>query len=547
MSLIRLTFALIYNILKNVKTWAGLMKTKKQLTLCVNINAAIIIALSAYALLIPAVMLIQSLRNPCLYSGDQLRCAFHWHRSLTPRFEKWARHRVESGAAKKLSIKNIAGTEWPVFSSVFYLWATESLQKVHYMNPTLSPSAPRSYARGAISAAAALIVDPNHATWVKEHWGDDYLTKEDLFYRMLLISGLTSYQKLLGDDKYEDLLRRQVESLASEIDASPYGLLDDYPGQCYPVDVLPAIAAIKRADKVLGTDHSEFVARAIRGFQGSCLDQDTRLPAYIVDSKTGQAKDCARGVGISFMIIWAAELWPEIARDWYDKYDEHFWQKSRWFAGFREFPKGIDVGRLEYNDVDAGPVIGGYGVAASAFGVGAARVMERPDHTYPLAAQAIVAAWPLPDGMMLGPRILSGFSDSPYLGEAALLFALTRRPVVVSKIIDRGKLPWSVYAGLLLGISIGIYVIGATILKTWRWHKADLRVPAASWQLSVWSLLIIAAVLIWTMFSVWIGVIFLLAAQLIPIRVKLLPKNSGPDSYSETGKDSSHVANQTSG
>jgi len=27
------------------------------------------------------------------------------------------------------------------------------------------------------------------------------------------------------------------------------------------------------------------------------------------------------------------------------------------------------------NDVDAGPVVGGYGVAASAFGVGAARVM----------------------------------------------------------------------------------------------------------------------------------------------------------------------------
>jgi hypothetical protein len=523
------------------------MKTKKQLTLCVNINAAIIIVLSFYFLVIPVVMLIQTLRNPCLYSGDQLRCAFHWHKSLTPRFEKWARRRVESGIAKKLANKNIAGTEWPVFSSVFYLWATEALQQAHYMNPTLASSSPRSYARGAVSAAAALIVDPNHATWVKEQWGDDYLTKENLFYRMLLISGLTSYQKILGDRKYENLLRSQVESLASELDASPYGLLDDYPGQCYPVDVLPAIAAIKRSDKVLGTDHSEFVARAIRGFQGSRLDEDTGLPAYIVDSKTGQAKDSARGVGISFMIIWAAELWPQTALDWYDKYEEHFWQHGRWFAGFREYPKGIDVGRFKYNDVDAGPVIDGYGVAASAFGVGAARVMERPDHTYPLAAQAIVAAWPLPDGMMLGPRLLSGFSDAPYLGEAALLFALTRRPVVVSKIIDRGKLPWSVYAALFLGISIGTYVIGATILRMWRWDKAELRVPAASWQLAAWSLLIIAAMLIWTIYSVWIGLIFLLAAQLIPLRVKLQPKNAEPDSPGQKDEDISHEVNQASG
>ena len=522
---------------------------KRQLSLCVNINAAIMILLAAYALLIPAGMLIRSLRDPCLYSGNQLRCAFHWHRALSTRYEKWARQRIESGTAATLTTKDIAGTEWPVFGSVFYLWATEALQEVHYVNPTLAPWSPRSYARRAISAAAALIADPNHATWVREHWGDDYLTKENLFYRMLLISGLTSYQKLLGDRKYEGILRSQVESLASELDQSPYGLLDDYPGQCYPVDVLPAIAAIRRADAVLGTNHSEFAARAIRGFEGSRLDEHTGLPAYVVDSKTGRAKDSARGVGLSFMLIWAAELWLETARDWYVKYEKHFWQQGRWFAGFREYPKGIDVGRLAFDDVDAGPVIGGYGVAASAFGIGAARVMGRPDHTYPLAAQAIVASWPLLDGTLLGPRILSNLSDAPYLGEAALLFALTREPVEVSKVIDRGKLPLSVYAGVLLGICFGTNIILATIFKTRRWHKrkAELYVPAAAVQVSAWSLLIIAAVLTWTMLSVWVGLIFLLMAQLIPLRAKVQSKSAGPDSPSEIGKDLSHGVNQTPG
>jgi hypothetical protein len=503
------------------------MKIKKQMSLCVYINAAIIIVLSAYALLIPAAMLIRTLRDPCIYSGRQLRCAFHWHKALSPRFEKWANRRVKSKTAAALNTSDIAGTEWPMFSSVFYLWATEALQHVHEMNPTMVSSSPRNYARGAISAAAALIVDPNQAAWVREHWGNDYLTKENLFYRMLLISGMTSYQKLLGDRKYEELLRSQVESLANEIDASPYGLLDDYPGQCYPVDVLPAIAAIKRADAVLGTDHSEFVARAIRGFEGTSLDEHTGLPAYVVDSKTGRAKDSARGVGTSFMLIWARELWPQTAREWYTKYEEHFWQRGRWFAGFREYPKGIDIGRFVFNDVDAGPVIDGYGVAACAFGIGAARVMARPDHLYPLATQAVVACWPLPDGTMLVPRILSIHSGAPYLGEAAMLFAVTRRPIEEAKLIDRGELPRSVYAGVLFGLALGISLILSAILKVRRWNKrkSTISVPAGAAQLSVWLLLIIAAVLIWVLLSVWVALIFLLAAQLIPLRAKLRPKN----------------------
>jgi hypothetical protein len=500
---------------------------KKQLTLCVYINAVIIIALSAYVLLIPAGMLIHTLRDPCIYSGRQLRCAFHWHKSLSPRFEKWARRRVKSGDAATAATGDVAATEWPIFSSVFYLWATEALQQVHDTNPTAVSSSPRSYAKGAIAAAAALIVDPNQAAWVKEQWGNNYLTKQNLFYRMLLISGLTSYQKLFGDVKYEDLLRSQVESLVSELDASPHGLLDEYPGQCYPADVLPAIAAIRRADSVLGTDHSEFAARAIRGFQGMCLDENTGLPAYLVDSKTGQAKDSARGAGMSFMLIWARELWPQTAREWYAEYEEHFWQRGRWFAGFREYPKGIDAGRFVFDDVDAGPVIDGYGVAACAFGIGAARVMARPDHLYPLATQAITASWPLPDGTLLGPRILSIRSDAPYLGEAAMLFAMTRQPIENAKLIDRGELPRSVYVGVFLGLAIGISIILATILKVRRWHKrkAQLTVLAAGVQLFVWSLLIVAAVLTWALLGVWVALIFLLAAQLIPFRAKLQPKN----------------------
>lgn len=500
---------------------------KKQLTLCVNVNAVIFIFLAAYFLLVPAGMLILDLRDPALHSDKTPRCAFRWHRALSPKYEKWARRRVEAGAATKLTTGNISGTEWPVFGSVFYLWATESLQEAFDEDQTSAPSAPSHYARGAIEAAAALVADPNHASWVRDHWGDTYLEKENLFYRMLLISGLTSYQKLLGDDRYEDLLRSQTESLAKELDASPYGLLDDYPGQCYPVDILPAIAAIRRADTVLGTDHSEFAARAIRGFQDTRLDRDTGLPAYIARSRTGRAADSARGVGLSFMLIWAPELWPETARDWYAKYEDKFWQQGRWIAGFREYSRDIDIGNFVFADVDAGPILYGYGAGACAFGVGAARAMGRFDHAYALGAEAIVGSWPLPDGTLLGPRSLSNLSDAPYIGEAAVLFALTRRPVVPPEAVGRGTLPWSVHAVILLAICLGAGAVIGAVHKTRRWHKhkATLSVPAPAVQVSLWWVLMISAVLAWIIVGTPIALIILLAAQFVPFLVRMRPRS----------------------
>ncbi len=273
---------------------------------------------------------------------------------------------------------------------------------------------------------------------------------------MLLISGLTSYQRLLGEDTYEAALREQVESLADEIDASPYGLLDDYPGECYPIDILPAIAAIQRADAVLGTDHSAFVTRALRAFVDTRQDPSTGLPAYRCDTFTGEGLGSARGVGISYMLIWAPELWPETAEHWYALYEDQFWQNNGLVAGFREFPIQYPYTVPAMGDVDSGPIPFGYGTAASAFGIGAARANGRVDQAYALSAEALLLTWPLPGGTLLLPRLLSNLTDAPFTGEAALLFILTRTPLVESG-TNASTLPACVYA--VLGVYFGVPVI----------------------------------------------------------------------------------------
>ena len=161
-------------------------------------NSILLITFTIYFFVLPTVILIQALGDPGLRSGETPGYAFRWHQSLSERIEEWALNRVASGQAAQMDTYDISGTEWPIFSSVFYLWTTEALQDAWEEDPSLAKSMPSQYARGAIEAVTALIADPNHAAWVKKHWGEDYLESENLFYRMLLISGLALVSLIWG-------------------------------------------------------------------------------------------------------------------------------------------------------------------------------------------------------------------------------------------------------------------------------------------------------------------------------------------------------------
>ncbi|MCP4454347.1 MAG: hypothetical protein GY809_23050 [Planctomycetes bacterium] len=474
-----------------------------QLKHCVYVNAAIMVSLALYLFLIPAVWLVVHLNDPGLSSSQTPRFAFRWHRSLTPRYEQWAKARLAAGPVPSLDELGVSGTEWPVFGSVFYLWATDDLQQAVEKDPSLSRKHPRDYARHAIKAATALVVDPGQATWVKEYWGDNYLNQDNLFYRMLLISAMTSYERLIQDGLYIETLRSHTESLAAELDASPHGLLDDYPDRCYPVDIVAAIAAIKRADTVLGTDHEAFVQRALRGFEGTRLHPDTALPGYLAHKHTGQTRDVARGIGLSFMLIWAADLWPETAQDWYQKYEQQFWQEGFWCAGFREYSRDIDVPWLQMNDPDAGPVFSGYGTAACAFGIPAAQALGRYDHLRSLTSQALISTWPLAHGTLLGPRVLSNLSEAPYLGEAATLFAFSHQPQTPGPATPAASLPRSVYVGLGLFFLAGFYGPVAAMTTVRRWHRESEQrhVYAPGIQGGLWISLVILATIPWWAWS----------------------------------------------
>jgi len=484
--------------------------------ICRFANAAVLVLLASCFFMIPGIIVVHDLADPNLRSAGIPRSAWRLHRNLSPKFEQWARKRLDSTRAAELSTRDISGTEWPLFGSVFYLWATESLQDEWEKGHSPHAVAPNIYARNAIEAATRLVIDPTQANWVKIHWGKNYLKTENVFYRMLVISAITSHARLTGDKEFLPLLRDQVDSLSTELDASRTGLLDDYPGECYPGDIVTAIAMIHRADKVLGADHSAFVSRALRGFQNKALDSRGLVPYFAV-APQGEPIDTSRGCGNSYVSLFSPEIWPEPARKWYDLYAQYFWQETWTCAGFREFPKDLTSNDW-YIDVDAGPVLKGFGCAACAFGVGAARVNGHFEHAYPLAAEMLATSWPLPNGTRLLPRLLSNAADAPYLGEAGILFNLTRLPAEGVALKTGGSIPGFVLIFLGLQFGFGLILLMAPILSLRRWRKhQDSMVPhRPGIQFGIWFGLLVIGALCLCFGPKLIGGLFLVCAQLFP-------------------------------
>lgn len=483
--------------------------------ICRYFNAAILIGISLFFFLMPAITVVHQLADPNIRSAGIPKSAWNLHQTLSPKLEKWAKERLDSKRAVELSTSNISGTEWPLFGAVFYLWATESLQDAWEKDHSLNIVAPSIYAKGAIEAATKLVIDPTQANWVKIHWGENYLKTENVFYRMLVISALTSHARLTGKKEYLPLLKDQADSLSAELDASPHGWLNDYPGECYPGDVLTAIAMIHRADKVLGTDHSAFIHRAIRAFQNEALD-DRGLVPYDASADSGKPFSTSRGCGNSYVSLFSPEIWPEQARKWYDLYSEYFWQKNWLCAGFREFPKDLS-GNNWYIDVDSGPVLGGFGCAACAFGVGGARINGHFEQAYPLTAEMLVTSWPLPNGTRLFPRLLSNATDAPYLGEAGILFNLTRLPGEGVSIKTGGSIPKFVFIFLTLQFVIGLFLLIGSIqaLRKWRKHASRF-IPQPNVQFGIWSALLMACIIFLICGKPLIAMLFLACAQLFP-------------------------------
>ena len=356
------------------------------------------------------------------------------------RYRSWAKGYLESRRAASVASNDVPSTEWPMFGSVFLLVTADDL----YRGQKLSMS---ESTRQALQLAAEVVADPATSTWVQAKWGLSYLERENVFYRMLLIMGLGSYEALTRDQQYGGTLQAQTVSLTRELLAAPLHLADDYPGECYPSDVLWAVAAIKRAS-TLGYGSREDVDELARGvlavLNGPALTRQG-LPGFRVNASTGRPMQPARGAGNSGILIMAAELDHRNAAEWFNRYAAQYWEEG-WVSGFRESPpeENIDA------DADSGPVLFGVGTVATGLGIGAARSVGRFDYAVPIAMETVPASWPTPFGMLLPGALGWAAADGWCFGELMLLFSMTRPNMVGHVVPYRGGVPIMVWVFLLI-------------------------------------------------------------------------------------------------
>lgn len=207
-----------------------------------------------------------------------------------------------------------------------------------------------------------------------------------------------------------------------------------------------------------------------------------------------------------------------MAAEWYELHERHFWQDEWWGAGWREFVRDRPDSEWTY-DVDSGPIIGGFSPSANGFGLAAARRNGQLDHGYTLGAQLLTVCWPLPDGRLLVPRLLSDREHAPYLGETAILWQLTETPAEGTELVQGGHLAGSVYIGLAVYFGVSVIVLVIALLRL-RWLHRRLpmgRLRGGNAQCALWAVLLIGSVVLFVGQAFAVAAIALLVAQVLPI------------------------------
>jgi hypothetical protein len=411
--------------------------------------SGVVIVLSVMLFIYPAATICSVVMDSQLRQTGESRLVPMWFESAAGRFISWANMYLDTNYAQSIHNDDIPATEWPMFGSVFFLVTAEELQKQGKIDTT------QGNIREALDKAAQIVASPVTATWVKVKWGDAYLDKENVFYRMLLILGLSSYERTTGDTQHHALMSQQRDMLAEELDKANLHLRDDYPNECYPADMLWAVAAIQRAARLENSSHNELAKSLIAAFDGP-LKAAEGLPAFQAEARSGRILQGARGCGNSGILLFAAELDPVVASHWYDAYEKRFWKNTSWMAGFTEMPQDL---RADLMDVDSGPVLFDFGSVASAFGIGAAKSVGRIDHAAPLTMEAVACSWPTPFGPLI-PGLMGRLAVKSWsLGEVALLFSMTRPVCVPETVQFEGRTPFIVWVLLAAYTFMGLFSI----------------------------------------------------------------------------------------
>lgn len=185
-----------------------------------------------------------------------------------------------------------------------------------------------------------------------------------------------------------ELHSRIVSCLADGLRARQGRPLDSYPGACWPFDTLPALAALAVADQISGQPlHASLIGNHLDWIEGDGIDPRVGLPYSGIDVASGVGIAPPRGCDIALRTRFLAYMDPRLACENHWRLVRHFWVQRLGIGGFSESCDGSGV----VGDMDSGPVLFGWGSAATAFGWMSARLAGDRYRAGLLGCQAVLA------------------------------------------------------------------------------------------------------------------------------------------------------------
>ena len=131
----------------------------------------------------------------------------------------------------------------------------------------------------------------------------------------------------------------------------------------WPADHIGCIAALSVHDKVFKSEYQSIIKRRVDLMKENLDPMTGLIPHEYMDGDEFRLD--ARGSSQSLILSHLYEIDPDLGREHFEIYKEHFLEYRLGLPGIREYRRGVD----KYGDVDSGPVIWGIGGAASVVGV----------------------------------------------------------------------------------------------------------------------------------------------------------------------------------
>ena len=159
------------------------------------------------------------------------------------------------------------------------------------------------------------------------------------------------------DSTHSDVLlfKGRCAEIAIAIQGTVYP--ESYYGSAWPADVMVCVAALSLHDKIYPSRYSHVIRDWVTKVRKQCAVSGS-IP------HSAHAKG-ARGSSQALMLIFLLEIDEAFAKDQFAIFKEVFVDEKFGLTGIREYPKG----ESGYGDIDSGPVLFGFGGAATIVGM----------------------------------------------------------------------------------------------------------------------------------------------------------------------------------